>query len=99
MCANCVSTSEVIVGQAALVYAIARQPVHRVLAELGLVAPPDPVKRDVRTIAFLRALDLDPVEILGEETVERAGRWQPQPRVEWARSRRPIGSHSLAAAQ
>jgi hypothetical protein len=99
MCVNCISNAEACVAQAALVFAVARDPVHKLLAELGLVAPPDPVKRDVRTVAFLRALDLDPVEVLGAEVVDRAARWTPQPRVEWARSRRPIGSHSLAAAQ
>ena len=69
MCVNCISNSEAYVAQAALVVAVFKQPVHRVLAEMGLVAPPDPVKQEVRTVAFLRALELDPVAILGEAAV------------------------------
>ena len=99
MCVNCISSSEAYVAQAALIVAVFKQPVHRLLAEAGLVAPPDPVKQDVRTVAFLRALDLDPVAILGEGVVDRAERWVPQPRPTPVRSRRPIGSHSLAATQ
>ena len=99
MCANCVSTAEVVVGQALLVTAIVKEPVHRALAELGLVAPPDPVGREARTVMFLRRLELDPVEIVGAEMVARADAWvkpAPHRRVRWAR---PIGSQSLLAAQ
>jgi hypothetical protein len=99
VCVNCISNSEAYVAQAALVVAVFKQPVHRVLAEVGLVAPPDPVKQEVRTVAFLRALDLDPVEILGEAAVTRAECWRPQLRPTFARSRLPIGAHSFAATQ
>jgi len=72
MCANCLSQSELMVGHVALAAALAKGPVHRVLADVGLVAAPDPVARDQRTVAFLRALDLDPVASLGPEAVARA---------------------------
>jgi hypothetical protein len=77
MCASCVSSTEVIAGQAALAFAVLREPVHRLLADAGVVAPIDPVKRDVRTVAFLRSLDLDPVDILGAGTVAAADAWSP----------------------
>jgi hypothetical protein len=56
------------------------------------------VQRDVRTVAFLRSLDLDPVEVLGADTVAAAERWVPAPYVapRWAL---PIGSQSLPSTQ
>ena len=98
MCVNCLSSSEVVVGQVALVAAVLKDPVHRMLASAGVVAPIDPVKRDVRTVAFLRSLDLDPVEVLGAETVAAADAWVPAPYVapRWAL---PIGSQSLLSTQ
>lgn len=81
--------------------------VHRALASIGVVNEPDPVSHDVTTVAFLRSLDLDPVEVLGADVVAAAEAWtapQPAPGVAalWARlaaSARPIGSHSLVTAQ
>jgi hypothetical protein len=113
MCVNCLSQSEVIVANVAITAAILKGPAHRVAADLGLVAPFDPVGRDVHTVAFLRAIDLDPVAVLGADAVagadarvaaEAAGqdlRPQRVPSVwPWARrSASPIGSQSLAAAQ
>jgi hypothetical protein len=95
---NCVSNAEAMVAQAGLAVAVLRSPVHRLLADAGLVAPPDPVKRDVRTVAFLKALDLDPVEVLGEAVVARAEQWvpQPAPALRW---RMPIGSQRRLAVQ
>ncbi len=109
MCANCVSTAQAAVGQVALVAYVLKDPVHRLLARNGLVREPDPVAHDVRTVTFLRGLDLDPVEILGADVVAAAAAWQPQTLPErstrrvrsarWAASARPIGSHSLATTQ
>ena len=65
MCANCLSTAEVVAGQFGLAIYALKNPVHRALAAAGLANGPDPVGDDVRTIAFLRALDLDPVAVLG----------------------------------
>lgn len=98
MCANCVSTAEVVAGQVGLAFAVFREPVHNRLAAAGLVAPIDRVARDVRTVAFLRSLDLDPVEVLGRDVVDAAEQWVPVP-YEPRRWARPIGSHSLLTAQ
>jgi hypothetical protein len=113
MCVNCLSQTEAIAANVAVTAALLKRPTHRVLADLGLVAPPDPVARDVRTVAFLRAIDVDPVAVLGADAVagaaarvaaEAAGRVGAPQRVPsvwpWARrSASPIGSQSFAAAQ
>lgn len=103
MCTTCLSTSEFVVGSAALAAAAFKDPVHRLLGDLGIVAPPNPVARDARTVAFLRALDLDPVDVLGGRAVEAADAWTgagAQPLAARRRSSaRPIGSHSRLAPQ
>ena len=98
MCANCLSNAEVALAQAGLVAAVFKEPVHRALASAGLVRPIDPVRRDVRTVAFLRSLALDPVDVLGADTVAAADRWVPAPydAPRWAL---PIGSQSLLRTQ
>ena len=98
MCTTCVSSAEVILGQVGVAVAVLHRPAHRLLASAGLVAPIDPVRRDVRTVAFLRSLDLDPVDVLGGQAVAAADRWAPAP-YEPRRSARPIGSQSLLTAQ
>ena len=110
MCSNCVSTAEAVAAQLAFACYVVKEPVHRFAAELGLVDPPDPVGRDVRTAAFLRALELDPDEILGADrmrlVVEREPGRSRQPLRAASRSRRrfassalPIGSQSLLTAR
>lgn len=77
-----------------------KPPVHRMLAKMDLAPDPDPVAHDVRTVAFLEALDLDPVEVLGADVVAQASAWSPD--SSWvpfkdrlrSTSRRPIGSQS-----
>jgi hypothetical protein len=105
---NCVSTGEAAIAQGALIAYALKSPVHRWLARKGVVANPDPVRRDVRTIAFLRSLDLDPIEILGPDVVTAAVAWIPSGPVQltgsvrrWrlAASALPIGSHSLITTQ
>jgi hypothetical protein len=105
---DCLSTAEAAVCQMALIGYAAKDPVHRLIARCGVVAEPDVVGRNVRTIAFLRSLDLDPVEILGADVVEAAAAWIPTGRRQatgsgsrWrsAASTRPIGSQSLLTAQ
>jgi hypothetical protein len=109
MCVNCLSHSEVVVAHVALAGALLKEPAHRGLAALGVVAHPDPVGRDAHTIAFLRGLDLDPVEVLGAEAVARAEGWVPgrqrvrQPvsailRSLFRSSASPMGSQSLLQA-
>lgn len=109
MCANCMSNAEAAVAASAAVGYFLRGPVHRALASAGLAPDPDPVAHDVRTVAFLRALDLDPVDALGAEAVAQAESWTPDPSwvpfSERARARlrsasaRPIGSQSLLSTQ
>jgi hypothetical protein len=100
MCVNCISSSEQFAAEAALVLAVLRDPLHRALAATGVVAPPDPVGREARTVGFLRALDLEPVEVLGAEVVERADAWVPPTRQRRPRRwLRPIGSQSLLSPQ
>ena len=101
MCLNCVSTAEAIAIQGAFVGYVVKAPVHRMLARAGLAPEPDPVAHDVRTVAFLRSLELDPVEILGADAVAAAEAWVPAPRLSHGAraSARPIGSHSLLSAQ
>jgi hypothetical protein len=100
MCLNCVSTAEAIAIQGAFVGYVVKAPVHRMLARVGLAPEPDPVAHDVRTVAFLRSLDLDPVDILGADAVAAAAAWVPAPQPQRVRvSARPIGSQSLLTAQ
>jgi len=54
-----------------------KPPVHKMLAKLDLAPDPDPVAHDVRTVAFLAALDLDPVRALGPDAVTAAAAWTP----------------------
>jgi hypothetical protein len=74
MCVNCMSNAEAAVATACFVGYAVKGPVHRTLAELDLARDPDPVVHDVRTVGFLRALELDPVDALGAGVVERADR-------------------------
>lgn len=100
MCVNCISSAEQLAADAALAFAVLRAPAHRALAAAGLVAPPDPVRRDARTVGFLRALDLEPVEVLGPDVVAQADAWvAPERQARGWRSLRPIGSQSLVSAQ
>jgi hypothetical protein len=72
MCVNCLTQAEVAAANVAVTAAVLKAPVHRLLADVGLVAPIDHVARDMRTVAFLRSLDLDPVAVLGADVVDRA---------------------------
>jgi hypothetical protein len=83
-------------------------PVHRAMASVGLACAPLPVARDARTIEFLRALELDPVDVLGASTVAAADEWvalggydrlEDERRARAASWARPIGSHRRFAAQ
>jgi hypothetical protein len=102
MCVNCLSTAETAMAAAAFVGYAAKPRLHRALATLGVVNDPDSVAHDVTTVAFLRSLDLDPVEVLGADVVAAAAAWTaPQPAAGLAglarrlASARPIGSQSL----
>ena len=81
MCVNCMSNAEATLAAAIATGALVKAPAHRALARVGLAPDPDPVAHDVRTVAFLDALDLDPVDALGRGAVDRAAAWTPAP--EW----------------
>ena len=87
MCANCLSTFDVVVSQALAAGYMLKAPLHRQLAAAGLVPPIDILGENANTVAFLRALDLDPVEIVGQEMVEATAMWVKQP---WSRTRRSV---------
>lgn len=101
MCMNCFTNAEFVAANVALAGWVLKAPVHRMLADVGLADAPDPVKIDVRSVGYLRSLDLDPVEVLGQARVDRADEWVPQPARElrWSSSASPIGSQSLLAPQ
>jgi len=99
MCVNCVSNSEAAVAQVAIVFSALKMPVHRALANAGLVDPFDFARRDLRTVTFLRSLDLDPVDVLGEDVVDRADAWAPHAQLRRRRWARPIGSQSRLVTQ
>ena len=104
MCVNCMSKAEAALAAAGFVGYAVKGPVHRALAAADLAPDPDPVAHDVRTVAFLEALDLDPVEVLGQDVVDQTSAWVPdsswvpfRDRIRSAAaswSRRPIGSQS-----
>ena len=77
-----------------------KPPLHKMLAKVDLAPDPDPVAHDVRTVAFLEALDLDPVEVLGADVVSEAAAWTPDttwvPFRDRLRSARPRLAPSIA---
>ena len=77
MCVNCMSNAEAAGTAAIAVTYFLKPPVHKLLAKADLAPDPDPIAHDVRTVAFLEALDLDPVDALGPEAVEAAASWTP----------------------
>ncbi len=102
MCAQCMSNFEFAVANTALIAAAVKGPVHRALASVGLATEPLEVARNARTIDFLRALELDPSDSLGAETVVAADEWvalggyarlEEARRARLASWARPIGSH------
>lgn len=100
MCMSCLSNAEAHVAQAVLVAAAVKAPMHRVLASAGLVQPPSPVRRDARTVAFLRELTLDPIEVLGHAAVVAADRYVPPASTATTLgSLLPIGSQSRLITQ
>jgi hypothetical protein len=102
MCVNCLSNAEAAVAWAGVASWAVTPRVHRMLARAGLAPHPDPVAHDVRTVAFLRALDLDPVAVLGADVVAQSASWVPDPSwTPWRErlaSARPSASHARIAA-
>ena len=77
MCVNCLSNAEAAGAAAIAATYFLKPPVHKVLAKLDLAPDPDPIAHDVRTVAFLQALGLDPIDALGTEAVAAATAWTP----------------------
>lgn len=98
MCVNCMSNAEAAgVAAIAATYFI-KPPVHKMLAKLDLAPDPDPIAHDVRTVAFLRALDLDPADALGPHAVAAAAAWTPGTRWVPFRDRLAVRTRRSAAA-
>jgi hypothetical protein len=102
------SNAEFAVANAALIAAALKSPAHRALASVGLASAPLAVARDARTVAFLRALELDPADSLGPAAVTAADDWvalggyerlEDARRARAASCARPIGSHRRLAPQ
>ena len=83
MCANCVSRADVIVGTVAFGAYVFKEPIRDGLVALGVLPEPHPLAADMRTVTFLRGLDLDPVPVLGDDVVVAADRALafPRPKV------------------
>ncbi len=79
MCANCFSKLDVVVGQVAAAAIVLKRPTQDFLADLGVVAPFDQLGELAHTVSFLRALELDPVAILGADAVDVAATWTTAP--------------------
>jgi hypothetical protein len=82
MCANCVTKLDLVVGSIGFGSYVLHGPVKAGLVELGILPEPHPLAVEMRTVAFLRDLDLDPAEILGDEVVtavDAAREWEPRP--------------------
>lgn len=77
MCVNCLSNAEAAGAAAIAATYFLKPPVHRMLAKVDLAPDADPVAHDVRTVAFLQALDLDPIDALGIDAVTAAAAWTP----------------------
>ncbi len=80
MCAGCVSKVDVIAGTLGFSAYVLKGPIQEGLVATGLLPEPHPLARDMRTVPFLRELDLDPAAILGADAVEAADRALAFPR-------------------
>ena len=100
MCGQCLSTAEATIAGLGLVVHIVKDPLQQQLAEWGLAPAVELVGRDAYTVAFLRSLELDPVEILGADVVAAADNWvKPPPFYAGWRWRLPIESQRRLAVQ
>jgi hypothetical protein len=70
MCANCVSKADVVVAGIGFTGFLFKGPAEDALVAMGVLPEPHPLATGVRTVSFLRDLDLDPNEILGDDVVE-----------------------------
>jgi len=70
MCAQCVSKADVVVGTIGFAAFVLHDPVKDALVECGILPEPHPIAREIRTVQFLRRLELDPAPILSEDIVD-----------------------------
>lgn len=68
-----------VAGSLVLGAAVLKGPVHGALVAAGLLPEPHPLARDIRTVTFLRDLDLDPAAILGPAAVAAVDRALARP--------------------
>jgi len=70
MCAQCVSKADVVVGCIGFASFLLKAPCEDALVAMGLVPEPHPLAVGMRTVNFLRDLDIDPADVLGDDVVE-----------------------------
>ena len=70
MCAQCVSKADVVIGTVGAAAFLFKGPCEDALVAMGLLPEPHPLAVGMRTVSFLRDLDLDPGQILGDDVVE-----------------------------
>jgi hypothetical protein len=80
MCAQCVSKADVVVGSIGFAAFLFKGPCEDALVAMGLMAEPHPLAVGMRTVSFLRDLDLDPGDVLGDDVVESVDRVLAFPR-------------------
>jgi hypothetical protein len=80
MCAGCVSKVDVVGASVGFAVYVLKEPVKEGLRAAGLLPEAHPLAVEMRTVNFLRDLDLDPVEILGADTVAAVDVAQAFPR-------------------
>jgi hypothetical protein len=79
MCAQCVSKADCIVGTIGFAAFCFKGPITDSLIAAGVLPEPHPLALEVRTVNFLRDLDLDPAPIVGDEVVDAVDRVQAFP--------------------
>ncbi len=70
MCAQCVSKADVVVASVGFAAFLFKAPCEDALVAMGVLPEPHPLAVGVRTVNFLRDLELDPRDVLGDEVVE-----------------------------
>ena len=70
MCAQCVSKADVVVASVGFTAFLFKGPCEDALVAMGLLPEPHPLAVGMRTVNFLRDLDLDPRQVLGDDVVE-----------------------------
>ncbi|HEV7524105.1 MAG TPA: hypothetical protein VGP92_04030 [Acidimicrobiia bacterium] len=74
------SKVDVVVGSIGFAGFLLKGPGEDALVAMGLLPEPHPLAVGMRTVSFLRDLDLDPAEILGDDVVEAVDRVLAFPR-------------------